>query len=207
MSSYLVGTNREHESNLLVQKAINFIVMISIPSAFGLFLLSDYLICILVGDTYTNAILPMKILSPVIFFMAFASIICSVILTPLKLEYCILKSQIIGLLLNVMLNFALIQKYKAIGAAIATMLTECIVMLLLFYYSKDKFVNKHFLLNTFKTLVSTLCVISLLLMTKLYIRNYYLYICFSIVFGSIIFFGLLKVLKHDLLTFNTIKIR
>jgi len=104
-------------------------------------LLSAWAIPFLFGDEYQNSVNILNILavsSPIIFvaFSAGATLVTQ--------EHMKLKVKYMGIvaLLNLGLNFLLIPLYSAIGAAVATVVSN-LVLLILYYYATEKYVFKQ----------------------------------------------------------------
>lgn len=99
--------------------------------------------------------------------------------------------------MNIILNFILIPKYKAIGAVIATMFTEGTVTLLQIYYSRHFF--KFNISTFFKALLSSIIMYIILLK----VDNLY----YKIILGIILYFFMLALLKEKVFfdTINDIK--
>jgi len=107
------------------------IVIISLPLTVLLFLLSDFVIIKIYSQEYSASINLLKILSIIILF-GFLARIYSWFLTSADEQKQVAKVQGLAALLNIILNYFLIIKYQAIGAAIATLITG--LALLVFYY-------------------------------------------------------------------------
>lgn len=76
-----------------------------------------------------EAVNTMKILSSIIFFIAFSNFLGIQILYPRGEEKKVLYSVIVGAIINFSLNWLLIPKYAQNGAAVATVIAEGIVLL------------------------------------------------------------------------------
>lgn len=94
-------------------------IAVYVPIVLALFLLSPTLIPLLFGTEYVEAVLPLRILSIYVFFMAMSVILSSF------LDY-VGKARVRAynitatIVLNVILNIILIPEYGAAGAAVAT---------------------------------------------------------------------------------------
>lgn len=109
---------------------LDFIIAFTLPIIIILNFTSKNLILLFSGDEYLIATFSMKIMLPIILFISLSGLCAAQILIPLGKEKKILNISIIGLLLNVLLNFLLIPKYSIVGAAIATLISEFIVCIL-----------------------------------------------------------------------------
>lgn len=120
----------------LSKRAFQFITYVSVPSVAGLFLLSKPLILVLSGNQYLPAVLPMEIISPVVLFVSLSNLMSSQILTPMGKEKFVLLAVIAGSIINASLNMFFIPSYGASGAAIATVISEFLIVIVNFYFSR-----------------------------------------------------------------------
>ncbi len=125
--SNMISNNQLEEFRELAQKSLDFIILITLPVAFGLVLLAGFLIPIFCGDTYTDAILTLQILAPIIIFIGISNVLGLQILYPQGHENVVIVCTGIGAVLNFVLNLWLIPKYSQNGAAVATLFAELVV--------------------------------------------------------------------------------
>ncbi len=83
---------------------------------------------LLSGEAYMGAIQPMQILMPTTIFIGITNILGIQILVPLGKERAVLHSEILGAVVDLILNFILIPKYAASGAATGTLIAELAVL-------------------------------------------------------------------------------
>lgn len=140
----LISANRMDEFRLLVDKAISFILAISLPLTVGLVFMAAPLIHIFCGNAFEPAILTMQIMAPIILFISLSGIICWQVLFPLDKEKLVIYATAIGAVVNFILNLFLIYFYSQYGAGIATSIAECLVMILAVWFAR-KFVSVKFL--------------------------------------------------------------
>lgn len=125
--SNMVSNNQMSEFRVLAQKSLDFIILITLPVAFGLIFLADFLIPIFCGDTYSEAIPTLQILAPIIIFIGISNVLGIQILYPQGHENIVIFSTAIGAVINFLLNLWLIPKYDQNGAAVATFFAEFMV--------------------------------------------------------------------------------
>ncbi len=124
----LSDSNNKNFKNILT-KSNDFVVMISLPLTCGLYLLSEPLILLFCGDEYIEAIKPLRVLSPIIFFIGLSYIAAQANYAIGK-ENLTIKIGLIGAIVDMILNVLLIPQFAAYGAAIATAITECTILLI-----------------------------------------------------------------------------
>lgn len=148
--------NKDGKYKQLLATSYSFIILLAVPITFALFLLAPELIHLVSGKEFEPAIVPMQILSVLPLFIGMGNLLGIQILISSGKEREMLKSVIIGMILSVLLNFILVPKTQATGAAIANSVTELVVSCV-FYY----FVYKAFKL-TFSFKVFLYCLLSCL---------------------------------------------
>ena len=125
--SNLIQNGQYNEFKLLAQKAVDFVVMLSLPLFLGLLVTAPYLIRLFCGDSYELSISTLQIVSPILLFIAMSNVLGIQILYPQGKEDIVVKCTIAGALVNFTLNMFLIPIFANDGAAIATCVAEFMV--------------------------------------------------------------------------------
>lgn len=185
--SNLYSNNRYEEIRELIKKSINIFILIMFPLIFGILSIADDFIELLFGKTYIEVAFLMKVMSITIIFWTLNNITGSHILMPMGRENKITFSVFLGCFINLVLNYILIKKYNALGAVIATIITEGIVTIIQIYFSKD-----YFQVNLKTVLKSLISAVIMFLMLK-YINNLYL----KIFLGGISYVLLILFFKEE----------
>lgn len=124
----------ENSFRLSLEKFFKYMVILGIPIGVGTTLLAQRFILLIFGAEYANSILALQILvwSSVLLFM---SVPFATLFTSLNRQE--IGAKITGLCcaLNIALNLILIPKYSLIGASIATVSTEFILLALHFIWA------------------------------------------------------------------------
>lgn len=113
----------------IIKKTIDFCMVISIPMFIYFIFFAKEGIYFLSGEKFHGAILPMQIIMPTLLFIGLTNILGIQILVPINQEIQVLYSEIVGAVVDLILNFLLIPKYGATGAAIGTVVAEAVVLL------------------------------------------------------------------------------
>ena len=136
-------TDRSNAFSLL-KKYILYYSIYSILIGLVLFLFSDILIKLIYGEEFKQSIKILKCLSICLLFLNLNRLF-NYTLIALEEDKYFSKICILGSSLNLILNYFLISNFKIIGAAYATIITECIIMLLGFI--KLNSIKSLFLIN------------------------------------------------------------
>lgn len=126
-SSYYAEGNILQFKKLAV-KAINFIVLLSLPLCCFFILNASNTILVLCGKDYLPSVIPMQIIMPTIIFVGLSNMIGIQILVPIGKEKIVLYSEIVGALVDIIINALLIPTLGCIGAAIGTVVAEMVVL-------------------------------------------------------------------------------
>ena len=128
-ASYYVETNKMKEVRIISAKALDFVFVAAIPVTVFFVYFARQCIMLLSGDAYMGSIQPMQILMPTTLFIGITNILGIQILVPLGKEKAVLQSEIVGAVVDLVLNFILIPKFASSGAAIGTLVAELCVLI------------------------------------------------------------------------------
>jgi len=120
----------------LLEKLYKLLVWSAIPIALGLFIFSDIIVSILYGEQYTQAASVLTILAFAIIFNAVGTITTKVLYVE-HYEKKYLYRSVLGVFVNIILNFWFINIYGVTGAAIATISTLFIIYYIYDVFDKD----------------------------------------------------------------------
>lgn len=125
--SSLLAANQKTEYSNVVNKSIALIMFLCSALAFGIAAVSKEFTPIFFGEEFAECAPIVATLSMVMFFKSLATIARNQYLMPLGKDIEYMVSVFAGVAINFCLNSLLIKPYGAMGAVIATLITECIV--------------------------------------------------------------------------------
>ena len=143
----------------LSYKGVDAVLLIALPCAVGLCVLSTPVVHILSGAEYDAAIIPMRIMNPVILIIGLSGYIGIQLFMPLGRERWTLWSVMAGAAVNLTLNLSLIPRHGAIGAAVATVIAESCVTAVQLCFVRRYLALRPVLVSFLKYLVCS-CVMS-----------------------------------------------
>ena len=141
--SYYLGNGLKNEFQKLMQTSADILFMVAMPIAIGMMCVSDILIVVFSGPEFISGSLAAKILSVKLVFGAIDRVLAYQVCIPYKKDKEVLISTIAGAVFNLIANVVLIHFYGVTGAAVATLLSEMIVFLVLSRYSRQVFETKY----------------------------------------------------------------
>jgi O-antigen/teichoic acid export membrane protein len=171
------------------ERSLRYLFILSLPIAVGTTLLADRIIPLVYGDEFSDSIIALRILAwdILLFFLRFA--LGSLLIAMEKQNHMALACGACAIT-NVVLNLILIPHFSYIGAGIATIVTETILLGLYFY-----FVSKHlYRVSVHKIIVKPL-VASAIMALFVYSCNG-ISLALLIALSAVVYFALLYFLKE-----------
>ncbi len=126
--SYYIEHGEIEEFKRISRKALQFVLFVSIPITVYFMIFARNGVFFLSGDAFAGAVLPMQIIMPTVILIGITNITGIQILVPQGKERYVLYSEIVGAFADLILNWILIPKYKAAGAATGTLVAEILVL-------------------------------------------------------------------------------
>lgn len=126
--SYYVQHRDKQQFNRLMTTALNATIFMSVPLSTYFIVEAKDSLTFLAGAEYIPGTLAMQIINVSVVAIGITSIIGIQVLTPLNREFQLMISVIVGAVSDFILNYFLIPKWGAAGAAFATMIAEYLVL-------------------------------------------------------------------------------
>lgn len=206
-ASYYIQMGELKEFRRITRKALNFVFLMAMPLMLYFIYFAKEGISFLSGDNYVGAIIPMQVIMPTLLLIGITNILGIQILVPTGREKIVLYSEIVGAIVDVIINALLIPVYASTGAAIGTLIAEFAVFFVQIYILRDE------ILDAFRYIPYVKIIIALLFgsIISLGVKMLNVGCFFSLIISSILFFGsygvVLLILKEELIfeIFNLIK--
>ena len=136
--SALVETRQEEEFHRKIGQTFDLVFAVGIPLTLFLVVMAPRIIGLMSGPGYEGAVLPMRIISPVLLLSGMAQIWVIQVLMPLKQDRIILLSSAIGAVTGILINILLVGRLGAVGSAIVLLCSELAGNLLSFIFAVRK---------------------------------------------------------------------
>lgn len=198
--TYLFKNDFENYKQLL-KKSINYIYIFSVPSVFGIIVLSKDIMLFFGGKEFENAYISLIIISILVFTVSLGTWQSNQLLLPLGREKIGLKAQIMIALVSISSNIILTPKFGYIGASISFILAEISGTIYSVYYIKNKIYEvkiKYITYSLIKYIFSSSIMLLVIMFFKLIKFGYIDNIVFGIFIGPIIYFGMLYAMNDDI---------
>ncbi|MGX6591146.1 flippase [Cetobacterium ceti] len=196
ISNY-IENNLEKELKDILNKTFKILLLLAFPCIIGLYLSAKEIILIFSGKEFIEAIVTMKILTPIIIFIGLSNFIGIQVLYPRGEEKKVLISVVVGAITNFGLNWIFIPKYAQNGAALSTTIAEGLVLLvqIILGYKYLNFIKLNF--ELFKGIIASVLMGFVIMLCD--IDNIYYNLILKIILGGIIYTGTLLILKEELI--------
>lgn len=188
--SRLANTDRE-KSREVLEKTLSFTMLIGIPVAVGGAILSGNIISLAFGQEYIASIPVLRIFM-IMLLVSFPLILLSNAIFAYDRQKETAFAYMSGVMANVLLNFILIPRLGAEGAALATLTSTAIITLLI--WKKMKEVNYFKILPKLKNILAASAVMACSVVLFRYIG---INAIINTVVSSFVYFGMLFLLKEQ----------
>ncbi len=125
------------EFSKLVNKGTKYILFLTIPAAVGLAMIAYLIVPGLFGESFRPAALTVVVLTPLILIKGIGSLICYQVAISSGNEKKQMVAYAVGAILNVLLNAMLIPRFAENGAAIASVVAELFINIIVFVQVKN----------------------------------------------------------------------
>jgi O-antigen/teichoic acid export membrane protein len=133
IANEFVNKNSETIRNLLV-KAGRYALLMTFPMMIGMFCIARQLIPWYLGEEFFPTALAMMILSPIVLFNSLSGISGAQYFTSTNQIGILMKAYVSAAVLNICVNAVMIPRYGYAGAAIATLCSSLISVIIQYYY-------------------------------------------------------------------------
>ena len=129
MSALLANGQTEDFKNLM-KKSTDILFTFSIPVIFFTIIFAPQIILLISGPGYERAIIPMRIVMPMMLIIGLEQIIVIQGLMPLRRDKVVMKNSVVGATLSLLLNIFLVTKLQSVGSSIVWVCTETLILIL-----------------------------------------------------------------------------
>ena len=136
--SYYLAQKDSDGFRRVTGKALNFALDLSFPILVFFLLFARESVFVLSGPEYAGSILPLQIIVPTVLFIGLSNLLGLEILVPMGQEKKVLYSEILGAVVNLVLNALLIPGFGSCGAAVGTLCAEAAVLIYQYVILRDR---------------------------------------------------------------------
>lgn len=206
LASFVI--NREDEKvKKIVVDICNIMFFFAVPAGLGMISIADKIVIILFGVAFKDAILTVRILSLLFYILTFSNFFGTQVLVAYNEEKKVLVASVCGAITNISLNYFLIPLFEQNGAAIASVISEIVVLTVTVVYVLkriDLSFSKRFI---FTVIISGIAMTVLVFVVKDNITNDLISLVVSIIVAFFSYVGINYILKNEVVLAMVDKIR
>lgn len=195
--SYYIKKGEYGQVRILVDKAYNYVFMLSVPAAMGLFMLSNEIILLFSGQAFFDAASTMRLLTPIVLMIPFSVTTNQQTLIPMGEEKLMLIATSVGAVINFALNLCLIPRFAEQGAAIATVFAETVVAAISFRNASRFFEMRKFFSKYYQYWLASVPIPLVAIIFRQLAIHYVMRMIITIIFSSTCYFGILLFIKNE----------
>ena len=194
--------------NKILRKIFIGFISLGLPCAIGCICLSKEIVEIIGGQNYIDAALPLVILMiGFIFDLVGGAFLGNMILLPSKREDKYMKICVTSTILNVVLNYFLIPKWGAAGAASTTSIAY-LIMLILCYIATDRRIKLKNIKNTVvSSVIGCLVIVFVCAAVKMTVHSLIISVIASVLCSALLYAFVQILFKNELVSEIIISIK
>ena len=169
----------------ITRKALNFVFVAALPMMMYFMLFARQGILLLSGEGYEPAVSAMQIIMPTLLFIGLSNILGIQILVPMGKEKVVLWSLILGAVVDVIINVALIPRFGAAGAAAGTMVAEFAVLAYQFVVLRKEVISSFRRIGYWKLLLA----LAVATAASTWVLQMSLSVFVTLVISAVLYFG------------------
>ena len=151
--SNLRANNEKKQVTSIIEISIRIAMFLSCGMSFGIMAVSKTFVPWYYGMDFKPCIVLFLVLLPSCIFLAFANVIRTQYLIPYEKDTVYICGVFSGAVVNLVVNYLLIPKFQAVGAAVGTLLAEVMVCVVQAYLVKDKLQMTSYIKDAFEFII------------------------------------------------------
>ena len=195
--SYYYEKGQYDDFNKLLTKGLKTLFYLAIPLIVGIQFTARYLICMLYGEAYFPSVAVERILSMALIISPIGYLLGSRVMLVSNQESKMAICVGIGAVVNIFGNYFLIRTYAETGAAIASVISEIVVMVLYVNYGRKIFKLASYKTTLIKVLGAGAAEAAILTFSTLLIQNDLIRTIVQVVTGALTFIVTLLLLRDE----------
>ena len=194
--SYYRGKNDLDACKSIIEKTLDVLIYLLIPSAVGIALCSGEIIPFLYGRNFSQSIPILRISSILVVTLGFSNLFGTQILITFGKENRLLIATVIGAISNICLNSLLIPRFQGVGAAIASVISETLVTIITFCFAKKCITISTGKTNFFVSILSCVVMTGSIFLLKGIVHKNSVLLISEIVTGALLYAIMTFIMKN-----------
>ncbi len=136
--SSILAEKKYTEYSRLIKKSISILLLFSIPCIVVLEFFAPQIIYLIAGPGYEGAVLPLRIIAPLVLIIGLEQILITQSLMPIGKDKAVLINSIIGAFVGLSANLLFVPQLASVGSALVWLMSEVTVMLSAMYFFRKE---------------------------------------------------------------------
>ncbi|SKB87478.1 Membrane protein involved in the export of O-antigen and teichoic acid [Soonwooa buanensis] len=198
--SILYAANKE-QYHVYLRKSLSFMLIFSVPFTVYFFVFAEPLIHLFAGKDFENAVVTMKILSPLCIIVSIAYFMGFLVLYPMGKEKVYTWAVVLSAVFSILINFFAISTYQQNGAAVVAVLSELIAIIAMYVFiTRKNMLSNFFDNNVYQYFVAgALMLLTTVILKKLCVYDNTIFFVINTFFGFAIYFLFLIFVKEAII--------
>jgi len=182
-----------------MKKSFKFVFLLAFPMMFGIMSISKSFVPMFFGEGYDKVVILISVMAPTLLLNGMLNVIGTQYLLPTKKQKQYTIAITSGLIVNFILNYILINIYNSIGASIATIVSEFVVLLVeLYVIRKDISIKEIIKLGSTYLIAGLVMLVVCVFIQSVLVQSVRTMII-QIITGVVIYVIMLYILKDEYL--------
>ena len=138
----------------MITQSFNLLFAFVFPCIFFAEFYAEELVYLVAGAGYEGAVLPMRLVMPLMLVVGLEQILIVQILIPARADKQVFINSILGASCSILLNLLIVSKLQSIGSALVWFSSELAVMLTAFYFVRRRYCDLRIIKNVVKHLMA-----------------------------------------------------
>ena len=130
----ILAEKRYEEYERLIKRSVMLLLVFAIPCVILIEIFAPSIIKLIAGPDYGGAVLPLRIIAPLILVIGLEQILITQSLMPMGKDKAVLMNSVFGAFVGIVANVVLVPRLESVGSAIVWLISEVTVMSSAAYY-------------------------------------------------------------------------
>lgn len=132
--SAVLGENNYAYFRQLIHRSFSLLFIVSIPLIIYTVMLAPQIIYVFSGEGYEGAILPMRMIMPLVLVVGIAQVLAIQFLMPMRKDKILFIASLLGAMLSLLMNVLVVPLKGSVGSALVLVCAESVVTLFYIMY-------------------------------------------------------------------------
>lgn len=193
------ATGDKEKIKKYLKNSFAFVFFLGFPVTFGIVSIAKAFVPVFFGPGYDKVVLLINIISPIILLMGIANVVGTQYLLPTKKQKEYTISVTVGVIVNFILNYIFITKHGAVGASIATVISQLVVDAMQIYYIRKDVSLKEMFESVPRYFIASIIMFAFCQVVKIIIDTGIISVFAQVIIGVVIYIITLFIFKDEYL--------